>query len=839
MARRTLPHIVVPSPPIGQPFTLRGKAGRGKPNAFMHDRREHGQRLLAELKTAFEGDGRGSESGGSYVSFESFPGLGLALESLDSQSRGQRAELVAVRKDPGAAGDIQTATVFVPEGKKGGFVKKLNSYLASIDSDALKNAPLVEGIHSIKRATLFELWTDPAVRFPSEGGKSHWWEVWLRRSDGQELSRLLTYAQRSGISTGENYLGFGDRSVVLLKASVSQLSDALEVLDDIAELREPRDLVSFLPTLDARDQQDWVADLVDRLVPANADAPAVCVLDTGVQENHPLLAMSLDPEDVHVADAAWHPRPVHGHGTEVAGLSLFGDLAGAVLSPFTLELRHRLESVKFLPDSSGNAPELYGAVTARAVDRPEIERSGRRRVFMLAVTAPQQEPNSQTGRPSSWSSAIDALAFGRAIDDSDQKLTALDRDEERVPRLFVVSAGNIRDLNPSDNHLDRSDLEAVEEPAQAWNALTVGAYTERDSMAESIPDFSDHVPLAEHGQLSPCSRTSVSFDPVWPFKPEVVAEGGNVALSPDGGTIDTPENLSLLTTRMQRLGEGAFTTTRDTSAATAQVSALAADIHSEYPSFRPETVRALIVHSAEWTPVMKASLDAASGKGRRVKLLRRYGMGVPNADRALRSAADALVLVAESEIRPFEVPPTGGASRVREMNVHDLPWPHEELLALENTSVRLRVTLSYFVEPNPSSRGWNGRYAYPSHGLRFAMKRPDESGDGFLRRINSRSADPSVPNLSLSTEDGWYLGVTQQQSAGSIHTDIWEGPAISLASKGTIAVYPVAGWWKSRPSFDQSSDGVQYSLVVSIESPAVEVDLWTPVSQQIAAEIVI
>ncbi|ETZ29965.1 putative subtilisin ase-like domain protein, partial [Mycobacterium intracellulare MIN_061107_1834] len=77
----------------------------------------------------------------------------------------------------------------------------------------------------------------------------------------------------------------------------------------------------------------------------------------------------------------------------------------------------------------------------------------------------------------------------------------------------------------------------------------------------------------------------------------------------------------------------------------------------------------------------------------------------------------------------------------------------------------------------------------------------------------------------------------QQQSPGSIHTDIWSGSAIDLASKGAIAVYPVAGWWKNRRGYDQSNEGVDYSLIVSIESREVEIDLWTPVMQQIAAEV--
>src|SRR5690606_2439390 len=206
--------------------------------------------------------------------------------------------------------------------------------------------------------------------------------------------------------------------------------------------------------------------------------------DTGVQDEHPLLTDSIAAPDLHVADPRWQLRPVDGHGTEMAGLALYGDLHGAVLASGTVELRHRLESVKFLPDRGSNDRDLYGAVTARAVDQPEIQAVDRARVFMLAVTAPR--PSSATeedavaatepGKPTSWSASIDALVFGRAIDDTDPRFTYLDREEPRRPRLFVVSAGNIRDVVATDDHLGRSDLEPVEDPAQSWNALTVGAY---------------------------------------------------------------------------------------------------------------------------------------------------------------------------------------------------------------------------------------------------------------------------------------------------------------------------------------------------------------------------
>jgi hypothetical protein len=78
------------------------------------------------------------------------------------------------------------------------------------------------------------------------------------------------------------------------------------------------------------------------------------------------------------------------------------------------------------------------------------------------------------------------------------------------------------------------------------------------------------------------------------------------------------------------------------------------------------------------------------------------------------------------------------------MNLHALPWPVDELLALQNTPVEMRVTLSYFIEPNPSARGSASKFYYPSHRLRFAMKRPTERLDEFRTRINAAAETGGV-----------------------------------------------------------------------------------------------
>jgi hypothetical protein len=268
-----------------------------------------------------------------------------------------------------------------------------------------------------------------------------------------------------------------------------------------------------------------------------------------------------------------------------------------------------------------------------------------------------------------------------------------------------------------------------------------------------------------------------------------------------------------------------------TSAATAQAARFCAVLSAHHPNFWPETLRALVVHSADWTEAMRAHFDQAGGRTARAQVLRRYGYGVPDLDRALRSASNAVTLIVQDSIRPFR------DGKMREIHFHDLPWPEEALAALGEAAVRVRVTLSYFIEPNPGRRGWKTKHRYQSHGLRFEVKGPTESLDEFRKRRNQSALDQDENRPDSGADnDGWYLG-PRARDRGSIHSDVLSGTAAEIAERGTIAVYPVTGWWKELAKRDRSELGARYALVVSIESDEVDVDLWTPVASRVGVEV--
>lgn len=847
MAERNRPHLFVDGRVTAEDYTHRAGGGGENQAPAPPDRAGHARRLITALEQADDAARRRRHAGqvpvpgaipGVYVTFESFPGLELALTSLDPQRGNVHAELRSVREEARPGRPVQVATVFIPDGKVGTFVRKFEQYEETAGNANPSNRTMVDRVAAIAAATLRALWTDAEADFPA-AGQSVWWEVWLRRRDGREAERFSAFAEAAQCPIAATRLSFHDRTVLLVQASPEQLATAIDVLDDLAELRRPHQPDAVLALDDAAEQAEWVRELAERLDPADETSPAACVLDTGVHQAHPLLSASLATADQHTCDPVWGLDDRAGHGTEMAGLALFGDLGSALTSTQRVRPTHRLESVKLLPGPQQvSAPQLWGALTATAASLVEIQAPVRRRAFSLSVTAPDgtapAEPGQQdqrAGRPTSWSAAVDALAAGRAIDTTDHGLVYLDEDADARPRLVVVSTGNVRTFD--DDHLSRSDLEPVEDPAQAWNALTVGAYTELVNL-DGQPTFAGWTPLAPPGELSPYSRTSVLFPRTWPVKPDVVLEGGNVARSTSGSEHDTPDVLQLLTTRRPALGESRLlTVTAATSAATAQAAHLAGAVMAAYPALWPETVRALLVHSARWTPIMREHLKRATKRGEKDAFRRRYGMGVPDLGRATRSASDALTLISQEVIEPFD-----GQGRTRQLHLHGLPWPANVLSGLGDAAVELRVTLSYFVEPNPAACGWQRRYSYQSHGLRFDLRRATESTLDFRKRINDKALDQDErrPPSAESDAEQWMFG-PQAHGTGSIHTDIWTGSAVDLARRGLLTVYPVTGWWKENKSRDRSDRGARYSLIVSIETLGLDADIWTPVAAEVGIPV--
>lgn len=821
-ARDKRPHFVLSNTSDTKLFTAHS-SGRGiSPHIPELNRAQHGALLqtqlqalkpIAEQAAAIQHN-MGLEGGvGLQIQFQSQPGIALAFESLANDP--QHIELLSIREE----GGYTYANVFVPDGKLAHFEKYVTSYLEEESKTGKpRHQALLDTIESIRAAGLRALWTDDPELLPKNLDEAFWWEVWLPDRGNPELvvEDFRKLASAVGCTVSASRVDFPERTVVMMHGSERQFSQTVMTLNCVAELRRAKETAELFDGMDAEEQQAWKDDLLARTTfPAHADdLPRVCLLDSGVNRGHPLLAPVLTSDDLHTVEPTWGKNDECNHGTGLAGIAIYGDLTDALATELPIQIDHLLESVKITRGDGTNtgSNEFHANLFAEAIARPESSPQQRPRVFSSAVTATDFRDR---GRPSSWSSMVDSLvadAFGGGL----------------FPRLILLAAGNTREHHAWITYPASLSTNLIHDPGQAWNALTVGAFTEK-----TVTEEANIEPVASSGGISPYTTTSAAWDRAWPLKPDVVFEGGNVGKDALGAI--GMSSLNLLTTHFKHT-EKLFTTTNATSAASALCARMAAQLMSAYPQLRPETIRALIVHSAEWTDAMREMYLKSHTKNDYINLVRHCGWGVPDLECALWSAANSLTLVVEDSVHPYKK--DGSAIKTRDMNFHTLPWPKDELEMLGATKVQMRVTLSYFIEPNPSARGSSSKYHYPSHRLRFKVRHHQESEENFLARINAAATMEDNGQHINHQDPEWWLG-EQQRHKGSLHQDVWAGTAAELASRGYLAVYPAMGWWRTRPKLERYNLPAHYSLIVSIRTPQTDIDLYSAVAAKIQIPVVI
>ncbi|MDI1259209.1 S8 family peptidase [Aquabacterium sp.] len=814
------------------------------------ERQTHGQKLLTQLAN-LTAEAQSLAKRRAELQLPASSGMTIAIEvsppgaidySKQLEWKRDGIEVLSVAD----AGGTEIVALHVPEGSLAAFETRVRDYLTKDvqarkpgQPDKPKNAALVNAIESFRKAAFDELWTDDVIA-PPKADLLEWVQIWLRFSTGTPRALRDAFAEsatRFGIEIEQGYVSFPGRIVVAARSTRASLEQALELLDLVAEIRGVAPTAEFyLSNLRPHEQAEWIQDLHARSTYAPAeDAAYITLLDTGVNQGHPLLASLLDQADLHAVEDHWGSTDHAGHGTEMAGLASHGDLTSPLASSALNLIPHRLESVKILPPTGQNAAHLYGWVTTQAVSKVEEIQPDRRRTFAMMTTS----IGATAGLPTEWSAAIDGLAFGLNAATSYFHGASLPEQHEQLltRRLVILAAGNVPWQHWT-NYPAQNDLSPVENPGQAWNALTVGACTSMITIDQA--KWPSLAAIGRTGLLSPASTTSLLWRRTWPFKPDVVAEGGNGSLDSRMAASVTvgPESLRLLTTSHD-ITKTLLAETGDTSAAAAEVARVCGHLQARYPDYWPETVRALVIHGARFTPQMRAHLPLVPLKAHKEALLRRYGYGRVELESSLNSTRQQPTLVLQETIAPYTK--EDGSIKLKELNMHELPWPQTQLLEAGGASVALRVTLSYFVEPNPSHRGWQSKFRYQSHGLRFAVKGSIETEDRFRQRINKLEREELEPDEQESMSDPdrehWFLG-SQLRARGSVHSDVWIGNAAQLAAKSHIAIFPVGGWWKDWKESQRQSVTVRYSLVVTLEIlEDVDVDLYTPIANLIGIPI--
>lgn len=801
----------------------------------------HGIRLLDELNVAVQAQSNKNVSVATVLTI-GHAGEDLCVKSLQNRTLGMQVlNFREVKEEEGRI--IQQAVIALPFESREKFGKKFQDFSSCVQSPSETNRPnaaLCHSINSFAQPKLTHYWIDESECPDKE---EVWCQVWVQREIKPHVNHYENMADKFRLvcesinlrCEPNAELTFPETQIFLVRGNKSKLQNLIEEFSYVSAICLHRYPVSSWTEMKASEQRDYGELFLTKtnFVETNV---SVCLLDTGVTSEHPLLKDVIKPDDCHVISSNINKIDEDGHGTGMAGLIVYGDMS-ELLDKKSIEIRHRLESVKILPNDADKTKDeykslFYGQVTQQAVYRVEAKNPNFSRIVCMAVSATE----SLDGLPDDWSSAVDQLAYG----DEEGNLGVEDAEPQNrdlSKRLVIISAGNVSQEHWINYPESNKELK-IESPGQSWNALVVGACTTKyycNIAGETL------TPLVAPGGLAPASKTSLGWSNQWPLKPDVLFEGGNCLVSKDKGFIDLHDDLEVLTTSssVERAAGTYFATMRDTSSATALVSRMAAMIQERYPQAWPETVRAILINSADWTDEMlrfPTGLSSIKKKEEYKNVVRCCGFGAPNFQRAYNSWNDSLTLIIQDVITPYRKI-KGKPTSYGDAKIYTLPWPQDLLIdSLGTQQVRLRVALSYFISPNPTKKNVKNKYQYQSHSLDFAINGAQQNLVDFKKSL-FKTDDPT-----RSQEGGndakWKLGVNARKK-GSLHADIWEGSAADLATRKYIAVYPnSSGWWKDFPGKRYRNQSARFSLVVSLQfQNEIDVDIWNAVQHEIQSSV--
>lgn len=669
-------------------------------------------------------------------------------------------------------------TVFVKKEKKEWLSKKAETYR---QHDTPKGHPqfasMIVPIANVATTDIHSLYTfaDEFNAIPDDLIGPY--EIWIYRNATYYCEQVKHTLNSIGFRVEANPLDFESVAIWLVTGTKSQLQElpfALDYIEGVRPYRQPSVLIG-----DRVSNREWNS-LLANSVPLTIDENSVQVglLDSGVNNAHELLSAALPDDRMSTAINVQDSIDNTFHGTDMAGLILYGDLTDVAYQRRDIEpVSHILSSVKIIEDGHQTDADFYGAIIEDSINQATDFGA---HIHCMAVT----DEDSYDGTATSSSAALDMSIYNKGNCD----------------RLVVVSAGNIESLDvDSEDYLESCKANAVKSPAQAWNALTVGAYTEK-----TIYNDNSYKAIAAPGGVSPYSRSS------WMWhnkcnKPEIVMEGGNVVSDQCGDTWSHNE-VSLVTTSAD-LSEPleAF---QATSAATALAARLAARIKTNNPMLSMLSVRGLMVHAARWTDEM----NRIQNLDERMSLC---GYGVPDEKLALFSNEKYATYIFENSLVPFVE--MDGSRRYNQLHYYALPWPSEVLSQLGEEKVRMRITLSYYVQPSPSLAGRNNKYRYPSATLHFDVKSATETTEEFLSRHSSNEGEKTTDNDTSR----WNIKQTRR-ARGTVQSDWIDCTATELADLDQIVVLPNSGWWKER-KLRNVDNLIKYSLIISIETAETEI----------------
>ncbi len=462
-------------------------------------------------------------------------------------------------------------------------------------------------------------------------------ELWFHSDAGVREDWIDEVRQRTETLEGEwvdEYVG-ERAAVVLVRVRGNQA-----VAEGIAEL----DQVCLLDTVpEPRLEPDELSDLQDaaRLpdtIPSPPDdAPVIGIIDTGIRAGHPVLRPAVVDSAALAPAFGGQGEDGHGHGTAVAGITLYGDVLAAARAAH-FEPPFWLASVRVL-DDAGRPPagRNWIGLIADAIKYLADELECR----VINLSFGDADSPYRGGKSTPLAAELDTIA-------------------RRYRILLIVSAGNIDHASlipPAQilagwpRYLTDAGHEILD-PAQSALALTIGAIANLDGITPPPAGTTlGRATVARSPGPAPYTRCGPGVRQA--IKPELVAEGGNWVYDQATGTLVRDAAVEVLSTSAafpQRL----FGTAAGTSLAAPFVAHLAGRLTSAYPSLSANALRALLAQAATHEQGLIDCLQPFYADKRECErvLNELCGYGAPTWERAGTSTDTRVVLYAEDEVRP-------------------------------------------------------------------------------------------------------------------------------------------------------------------------------------------
>lgn len=538
----------------------------------------------------------------------------------------------------------------------------------------------------------------------------------IQDRDREQIDRsFFSWAESEGIQIRDSLIRPG---LLLYRVSCDQRQ-----LDLLLCHRDVR-LVDLPPRLGLSPQtvMTGIQD-IPAPVPPPEEAPRIAILDSGIQSNHPLLQAAIGDaqsfcEDDWVDDRA-------GHGTAVAGLTLYGNINAS------------LQTGQFVPNFwilSGRILDGQNEYDNRLIENQVTE----------AIRAFVQDYGCKIFNLSIGD--LNRPYEGRHLRGLAYTIDTLARE---LNVLIIVSSGNFYGTDSDEFHWREGypgylfeNTARLIDPAPALNAVTVGSVAQYNASFQSQRNNGlEHQPIADIDLPSPFTRCGPSIGGA--IKPDFVAYGGNYAYDPRVAN-DRPieRGLGILSLSNEVMTGRLFQEVHGSSFATPQVTHLAGRFQSMYPEASANLIRAFLgVNSRDrqqWSQHI----------GIQEERFRCVGYGVIEDDVLFRSTEESVTMYAEDYIANDTC------------HYYEIPVP-SEFLAGKKRLREIIISLSYF----PAMR--TTRIDYNASQVEFRLI---QAGDlnAVSQTFQAGSELKNIPEMT-----GAMVGSTLR-SKGTLQCDRWK-----------------------------------------------------------------